>query len=303
MENKPLEVRIASLELELTRMCNAVCKHCMRGEAENKKMSLEVLDKVFNGKNHMINEIYRLMLTGGEPFLNSEAFIYLLEYLKDYNIEVGEIDCITNGLIVNEKILDLLAWFYKAGCMVHVQTFKDQYHPRIPWKNKMILNKYKYYLCYPEYRERQDIINIGRAKNYNLGDPFLTNFTLKKFADLKDHLHLLRALKDDLLLESMYVTYDGRFGELSTDSTWEMIDQKYHYNLKDYSIFQDCSFDDNFLKAYLTRQYSSLGEEFNKYLQDEEINPDSLLDFIGVDVLRDYLITRDISKLRTLKNK
>ena len=62
-------------------------------------------------------------------------------------------------------------------------------------------------------------------------------------------------------------------------------------------------YNDNFLKAYLTRQYSSLGEEFNKYLQDEEINPDSLLDFIGVDALRDYLITRDISKLRTLKNK
>ena len=44
---KKPRIAVENLAIELTRKCNLKCNHCMRGNAENKEMSNETLDRIF----------------------------------------------------------------------------------------------------------------------------------------------------------------------------------------------------------------------------------------------------------------
>ena len=64
MDLRKLNVR--SLAIETTRRCNMQCEHCMRGDAQNKDMSMETLDRLFR----RLGRIIEIVPTGGEPALN-----------------------------------------------------------------------------------------------------------------------------------------------------------------------------------------------------------------------------------------
>lgn len=38
------------LTIELTRRCNMACRHCLRGDAQNRTISTEIIDKIIADK-------------------------------------------------------------------------------------------------------------------------------------------------------------------------------------------------------------------------------------------------------------
>lgn len=57
------------LSVEITRKCQLKCAHCMKGEAQNIDMSVEVIDKLLES----VVSIGTLLFTGGEPTMNLQG--------------------------------------------------------------------------------------------------------------------------------------------------------------------------------------------------------------------------------------
>ena len=93
---------MTTLCFELTRRCNMNCDFCCRGDAQNKDITKEVIDKTLSEvKGYGINII---RVTGGEPFLNEKMFCYLIDKIIEEKICVNEFLVFTNGTIMNRNI-------------------------------------------------------------------------------------------------------------------------------------------------------------------------------------------------------
>ncbi len=99
------------LQWHITNQCNLRCRHCYQDDFSRKEdLDGEGLKKVTDNIVAALQAWEAkacIHLTGGEPLLKSELFP-LLEYL-DQLPEVEELGIITNGLLLNDEILDRLA--------------------------------------------------------------------------------------------------------------------------------------------------------------------------------------------------
>ena len=95
---------VEKLYLEVTRMCNLECEHCLRGNREDLYMSDETITNAL--KN--IKKIGTLLITGGEPLLALRQIRTIIQMIKDNNIKVDKIILITNSTILNKEILSTL---------------------------------------------------------------------------------------------------------------------------------------------------------------------------------------------------
>lgn len=92
------------LGIEITRRCNMTCGHCLRGEAENVHLSREYVDQLL-AQTEMIGA---LDFFGGEPTLNVDIMEYILDQLYERGIPVLQFGMVTNGLICNDRIINVL---------------------------------------------------------------------------------------------------------------------------------------------------------------------------------------------------
>lgn len=110
--NKIVDIR--TLQIETTNRCNLNCPHCMRydsgenGTDYNEYISKEIIDNFFNSGVRIISN---LNFTGGEPLLNIDMIVYIIEKIMKEKIKVICIDIATNGTILDEKIIDVLNRF------------------------------------------------------------------------------------------------------------------------------------------------------------------------------------------------
>ena len=97
-----------SLAVEVTRRCNMHCAHCLRGEAENKDISYEVMDALLRH----VDGIGVVTFTGGEPSLNCRAIDQFRELCLKYDISVNGFYIVTNGKEnVEELAVASLRWY------------------------------------------------------------------------------------------------------------------------------------------------------------------------------------------------
>lgn len=93
-----------SLTVELTDRCNLRCKHCyLNASAEkSKSMSFDQFSKLVTilKRNNVVN----IELTGGEIFVNPDAYEILKLSFQNFAI----VALLTNGTILDDKILNLL---------------------------------------------------------------------------------------------------------------------------------------------------------------------------------------------------
>ena len=89
---------------EITRKCNMTCRHCMRGEAQDRTIFPEVIDKFLDN----VAAAGSVILTGGEPFLEPQVISYLFDEIIRREIPVMNFSCVTNGSIRDKSIAD--AW-------------------------------------------------------------------------------------------------------------------------------------------------------------------------------------------------
>lgn len=127
------EIVIDDLQLCLTRRCNMTCRHCLRGDAQAKDMSTEIIDKVFLGlKDARINN---LLLTGGEltvipPKTLKRQLDAILYHCRTNNIQVYNLAFISNGKKVSQKFSDIMTEFSNKLniASIYIGISETQYH-------------------------------------------------------------------------------------------------------------------------------------------------------------------------------
>jgi len=121
------KISIDHLMVEVTRRCNMECSHCLRGEAQNKNLSTEYIDKLLD----QVDCIGEVTFTGGEPSLNVPMLEYFLEQVKLRGISVSFFYIATNGLKISQDFVMFCLKMYsycdeKKMCCVDVSN--DYYH-------------------------------------------------------------------------------------------------------------------------------------------------------------------------------
>ena len=88
------KIKMSCLSIELTRRCNLKCSHCFKGDAQNIDISAHHIEKMLG----MIDEIYTVHITGGEPSLNLDGMRMLIDCIKKNQIAVHRLNVICNGI-------------------------------------------------------------------------------------------------------------------------------------------------------------------------------------------------------------
>ena len=158
-----------SLVVEVTRRCNMHCAHCLRGEAENKDISYEVMDALLRH----VDGIGCVTFTGGEPSLNCRAIDQFRELCLKYDIPVDSFYIVTNGKEnVEELAVASLRWY--SYCAKQQETelcglalSDDQFHEDIPNENITLLKGLSYFREEDKRIDwdRVNLINEGRAED------------------------------------------------------------------------------------------------------------------------------------------
>ncbi len=237
-----MPLSINYLELEITRLCNALCDHCFRGEIEDKSMTVKIIKQFLNNKNYKITEIGECLITGGEPFLNKKVLIFFLEYLLQKKLQIHLLDIVTNALIFDKDIMELLQELHNKNTVVSVETKLDQFHPQIPRENINNFFQYPFYNGYYHELTQHQILALGKAYKNKLGTEQSHKETLKCFHEEADSFLSINSLKDTIEIESLYITSSGHFGSYTPEATWPMIDKIFQLSLKNNSLFENCTF-------------------------------------------------------------
>ena len=111
-QTKQYKLPLKKLYFEITRKCNMSCDHCMRGEAQNKSMSKEVIDAALDN----VTFVDTIFVTGGEPCLEPELIAYVIDQIVARNIGLMYFGIVTNGSILDKRIADSLN---KIGRYIH----------------------------------------------------------------------------------------------------------------------------------------------------------------------------------------
>lgn len=161
-----MKASVDTLAFEITRRCNMCCEHCMRGDAQNKDMTEEIIDATLSG----VESICSLVLTGGEPSLNVPAMRYIAKRIDELGIPVDNVYLVTNGKVVsNDFLMACLELFMQAEepDMNGLALSKDMFHEDIPWEN---VNKLSLLTAFNSEDKDTDfekcpILNLGRARD------------------------------------------------------------------------------------------------------------------------------------------
>lgn len=207
-----MKLNVSNLVLEVTRRCNMSCAHCMRGDAQCKDMTPEVVDKTLQN----IEQIGNITFTGGEPTLNVDILNYTLKVVKERRIPVESFYIVTNGKVVAEEfLLACMRWHaYAIECcggydeeLSGVALSRDIFHDSIPEKNVCLL---KTLGCYRPNDKHTDfrkygVRGIGRGASQTMAP-----ISVCMYQHLpKDFIDSCDEADGSCVVESMTVTVDG----------------------------------------------------------------------------------------------
>jgi len=170
------KLKISDLVIEITRKCNMVCDHCLRGNSQKKDIDFKHIDILLD----KIKQIGSITFTGGEPSLNPEAIEYFVDACEKRNISVDTFYIATNAKTVTQKFLSVIMKLYmfcdyKEYCNISISN--DQFHERnksnieLLKMFRFVADRYKTEKSDEKaYSRSSDLINQGLyAINYNNG--------------------------------------------------------------------------------------------------------------------------------------
>ena len=112
--------------IEVTRMCQLKCQHCLRGTAQNKIASLEDVDTLMSKTEH----ISTLTFTGGEPALVPDM-IEGIRYMAQKNkTEIGNFYVATSTVAPEESFKEFI-----VACLEFHLFCTDNEISQINWSN------------------------------------------------------------------------------------------------------------------------------------------------------------------------
>ena len=118
--------RFKRFGIELTRRCNYNCAHCLQGAAENVTITPKIIDTMFS----QIEQADQITLFGGECLLELNMIKYLIEAIDRYNLKTKEFDFVTNGSILDARLIDMLSSFTSKlpDRKVFMHISNDEFH-------------------------------------------------------------------------------------------------------------------------------------------------------------------------------
>ena len=163
-----MKLHCDTLVFEVTRRCNMNCSHCMRGKAQCKDISKEIIDRTLES----VESVESILFTGGEIALNLDAIKYILQVCKEKNVMVYNFYAVTNGkVITNDFVMTMCDWYcYVLDCggdpeyCGGLALSSDIFHEDIPDDN---VNKLR---CLSFFREEDKEVDWHSAKLINLGN-------------------------------------------------------------------------------------------------------------------------------------
>lgn len=123
-------MHIDELVLEITRRCNARCKHCMRGEADIDDMSTQTIKRIFEE----VTSIGVITFTGGEPTEAVDRIDMILSQAKQYGVQVQNFYCLTNGREASMSLaMALLKWYDYCSdtSKSELRISRDKFHVEV----------------------------------------------------------------------------------------------------------------------------------------------------------------------------
>lgn len=175
-----------TLTLELTRKCNLTCAHCLRGDAQDAKLSYEDIDSLLG----QTEQIGTLQFTGGEPLLAIDRIRYVLEQVKALDIPVFTMLFVTNGTVLPEYAIPILKEWSEYLKSCNEEWNDDQSDGDQFFELRVSVDRFHAYRDIAlrhieEYREQlagyatvtQSTLGevprrIGRARNLDIDDTF-----------------------------------------------------------------------------------------------------------------------------------
>lgn len=101
-------MNIDNLVIEVTRRCNMACGHCLRGDAQGKDITPQIIKKAIEGLDY----ISTVTFSGGEPGLNPGAIFAFIDACKNAGVVVGSFYVATNGKIATDEFIRALMELY-----------------------------------------------------------------------------------------------------------------------------------------------------------------------------------------------
>lgn len=109
----------------ITEKCNAMCTHCYMGDRKNilKSLDRQQVNEII-GK--LPKETEKVVLTGGEIFLEKDLLMYMIDELNKLNKEI-KIELETNGIyLYTGKTLEKMQMF--NGKIDSIRFSDDPFH-------------------------------------------------------------------------------------------------------------------------------------------------------------------------------
>lgn len=185
-----------SISIEVTRRCNMVCSHCMRGRSQARDMNLDLLDTFLRGiKNSYVHTIF---FTGGEPSLVPEIIDFTLSKILEYNIHIEECGVVTNGKDFSDYFIEVSN---KWGTILNFfcEVSIDSYHPKLSEEDYDKIGKINNVASRLFNSNSDHILNGGYAKKNGIGTIEMVSPVLMS-TRYKNH---------PLVLNTLVLTCDG----------------------------------------------------------------------------------------------
>lgn len=237
------KIEFRNVGFEVTRRCNQICEgFCMRGDAQNVDLSPQIVDKFFDAEDFEVKSVKTLLFGGGEPTLNHEILIYILNKIMAKNIPVGTLRIVTNGKKINpilmEKIEEYKNWRlanlraqykdryynYNLSRVVHIVFSTDEYHEDISPEVEEAYKAYGYLI--PENTrgniEAENVLPTGLASKPN-----------SRYSYEKRPIEYLPSTVDGDEILMMNTFYFNAHGYINTtpDGSYEDMDDDNYGNL------------------------------------------------------------------------
>lgn len=103
-----MKLILHDVTIEVTRRTNDE-KCLQKGLPQDVDLTKDLVDILFDGNE--IERIDSLTFAGGEPPLNSEIIIYIIDKIIANDLNVAKINMTTNGIIINKELLKAFSRF------------------------------------------------------------------------------------------------------------------------------------------------------------------------------------------------
>lgn len=170
-----MNLTVNNLIIEMGRMCNLNCKHCLRGPSQNIKVSLDTAKYLID----QINGIGSLVFTGGEPALYAKEISELINYIIATNTPVDSFYVASNGTFYSSELMNALItlYGYVDNQDVDISAFEistDIYHQESIDETGRISRYDPRFEAFSFFRKRGDlpeaaVLREGNAKSNKFG--------------------------------------------------------------------------------------------------------------------------------------